>query len=466
MVHLSRTQRSGMIALFLGLFLFVIIGSVYAQGGESNLEVAVLPATLERISWGAILAGTIIAIVLQLAGNLLAIGVGINQINPNPEHGEDVPTPQTIGTATIGMMVVSILLALFIGGYIAARFAGSPDQGDALLHGLMVWGLNIIVTLFLLSTTLGTVFSGLSALLGQGLRMIGSVTSTVAHGAATVAGSGISMAGEAASGVASNVGTVAEDVAGTAKSATENALENNPELQRLTRERNALIQRVQDEVIRLVSQAGVDPNTLEGEAQDAMQDARETVNTAAQQARHNPTEVRQIVNDALHNLFQRGQQAAGQVENEVNQVHYEDLIALLAERGNMSRQEAEQKISEWEYEYHHLRQQGEQVLKKATHEAEQFQAEARAKLDESRIEAEERARELAEATTKAIARMALIAFAAIMIGAVAGGIGGIAGATAVTIPVVEVEESDSVQTTPVSTPVDQVTVTNTPSTAP
>ncbi len=181
----------------------------------------------------------------------------------------------------------------------------------------------------------------------------------------------------------------------------------------------------------------------------------------AEQIQQDPTHARHIVNDALNKLFQRGQQAVGQLENQTNQVDHEDLIALLAERGNMSRQEAEQKIAEWEQEYHRLRQQGEEVLNQTKQETERLQAKARAKLEQARIEAKHNAREAAEATTKAIGRMALIAFAVIMIGAVAGGIGGIAGA-GVTIPVVEIEQADNVQPTPLVTPVDQGILTPTP----
>jgi ElaB/YqjD/DUF883 family membrane-anchored ribosome-binding protein len=136
----------------------------------------------------------------------------------------------------------------------------------------------------------------------------------------------------------------------------------------------------------------------------------------------------------------------------VEHVDRDTVIGVLAERANISRQEATRKFDKWEADYHQLRQQGEQTLTKARQQAEQalgqarqeaerIQGEAKVKLEQAREDAERKAREVAEATTKMISRLALAGFAAIMIGAVAGGIGGVAGAPG-TIPTVEILDSD------------------------
>jgi hypothetical protein len=218
MVSFKRFQKGLTIALIVSLALLLLAGGVYAQTDSRTVEVAVLPATLERISWGGIIAGTILAIVIQLAGNLLSIGVGVSRINPNPEYGEETASAQSIGTGTIVMMAITVIISLFIGGFVAARFAGSPDRSDAVLNGLMVWGLDTVITLFLLMTTLGTVFSGFSALLRQGLRLIGSASSAVAHGASNVVQGVANVAGNAASAA----GSAAQNVAGASQDAIQN----------------------------------------------------------------------------------------------------------------------------------------------------------------------------------------------------------------------------------------------------
>jgi len=454
MMPLNNFQKRLVTASLVGLSLFLVAGSVYAQNGTQNPEVAVLPSTLERISWGGIIAGTILAIVIQLAGNLLAIGLGVSRINPNPSYGEHPDSVQDIGTSSIVMMAITVLVSLFIGGYVAARFAGSPDNGDALLNGLMVWGLDTVITLFLLTSTLGAMFSGLSGLLGHGVRLIGSTTSAVAQGAATVAQGALSAAGNAAGAM----GNAVQDVTNRAEDAAQNAIRNNPDLQRLTREQDTVVQRIQDEAMRLVSQAGVDPNRLKGEAQGAVQDVQQTVKDAAQQVQQNPTHAQQIVTDTLNRLFQRGQQVAGQVTEQVSQVDRDKLVDVLAQRGNISREEAQQQLAKWEGEYNRVRQQGEQTLLQARQQAERLQAEATQKLEQARRDAERTAREAAETTAKVISRLALAGFAAIVIGAVAAGLGGVVGAPD-TIPTAQVEVGNNNNRGAVDTLVDNTNAT-------
>lgn len=460
MYDLSALRKRLLIASLVALSLFIVAGSVYAQDGIRNPEVAVLPSTLERISWGGIIAGTIIAIVIQLAGNLLSIGLGVSRINPNPRRGEDAPSVEDIGTSTIVMMAVTVLISLFIGGYVASRFAGSPDRGDALLNGLMVWGLDTVITLFLLTSTLGTVFSGLSALLGHGVRLIGSTTSAVAQGVGAVAqGAGavaqgaLQAAGNVASSAAGAVGDVAHDAVNRAEDAAQNAIRSNPDLQRLAREQDTIVQRIQDEAMKLISQAGVDPNQIKDQAEGAVQEAQNTVKDAAQRVQQNPAQAQQIVTDTLNRLFQRGTQVAGQVTDQVSQVDRDKLIDVMAQRGNMSREQAQQQLAKWEGEYNRIRQQGEQTLQQvrqqgeqalqqARQQADRVQAEAREKIEQARRDAERTAREAAEATTKIISRLALAGFAAIVIGGVAAGIGGIVGAPD-TIPTAEIADSNN-----------------------
>lgn len=453
----NRFQKSVFIALVLGLVLFVLGGTIYAQ--DTNPEVVVMPSSLERISWGAILAGTVIAIVIQLAGNLLAIGIGVSSINPNPDYGDDVPSAESIGMNTLIMMALSVLLALFIGGYVAARFAGLPNEGDALLHGLMVWGLNTVITLFLLTTTLGNIFSGLSRMMGQGLRAIGSATSAVAQGASTVVQGAANIAGtvggavgDAAKNVGAAVGDAASGAADTAQNTAQDIIQSEPELRRLASQRNDLMQRMQDEAMKLINEAGLNTDSIRYEVKEAAEGAKDAVVSAVQDVQQNPAEIQQILSDAFARVFQEGEMAVGELERQVSQVDRDSMIDLLVTRANMDRQAAEEQLMRWENDYNKLwsegqtllnraRRKGKQVIQEAGVNAEKLQAEAMMKLEQAKEEAEHKAREVAEATTKFISRMALAAFAVLMIGAAAGGIGGIVGAQD-SIESVEVEDGD------------------------
>src|SRR5690242_15021914 len=63
------------------------------QDGQGDATVAVMPENLGRISWGAVIAGVILALVIQLALNLLGISIGTSQLDP---YDRDAPTVKTL----------------------------------------------------------------------------------------------------------------------------------------------------------------------------------------------------------------------------------------------------------------------------------------------------------------------------------------------------------------------------------
>lgn len=128
-----------------------------------------------RVSWGAIVAGVVIAMVLQLVLSLLGAGLGLSTVDPMSYSS---PDPATFGLAAGVWWVASSALALFAGGWVAAHLAGAPDKTDASLHGLLTWGLATIVTAFLVTSLIG-------AALGGGGKLLGAATTA---GAASASG--------------------------------------------------------------------------------------------------------------------------------------------------------------------------------------------------------------------------------------------------------------------------------------
>ncbi|RYY08132.1 MAG: hypothetical protein EOO36_24060, partial [Cytophagaceae bacterium] len=63
----------------------VVAGLSPASYAPPVAEPGLLPAR-KRISWGAIFAGTVLAIVLQLALSLLGLGIGLGTIDPLTEQ--------------------------------------------------------------------------------------------------------------------------------------------------------------------------------------------------------------------------------------------------------------------------------------------------------------------------------------------------------------------------------------------
>lgn len=106
------------------------------------------PEKISRISWGGVLAGTITILALLLLLNLFGTGVGI--IKPS-----SVDDPFNYG-GTVIWLIVSNLIAVFVGGFIAARTAGLSSSVDGGLHGFLAWALYVIVSLVFYTTFIDT----------------------------------------------------------------------------------------------------------------------------------------------------------------------------------------------------------------------------------------------------------------------------------------------------------------------
>src|SRR5689334_10248687 len=89
----------------------------------SNAAVApVAPALLKRISWGAIFAGVVIALAVQLVLSLLGIGIGASTIDPLSEQNPG----KGLGIGAAVWFVISSLLATYAGAWVAGRLSGAP----------------------------------------------------------------------------------------------------------------------------------------------------------------------------------------------------------------------------------------------------------------------------------------------------------------------------------------------------
>jgi ElaB/YqjD/DUF883 family membrane-anchored ribosome-binding protein len=416
---LGILAASAFTLLIVGLFGLALahVGGAVAHFVQNTPDVVVPPSSLDRLSWGSVIAGAIIAIIVQLAMNLLGLSIGMTSINPEYDDGAK---PKELATGAAIWVGFSTLLALFAGGWIAARFAGIPDNTDGLLHGLMVWGVVVLVSVFFLTTSVGRILSGVASLIGNGLSLAGSVTGAVTQGVASVAGS-------AASGVATAVGRTASNVADKA----QDVAQSTPEVDQLRHRFDLSLQSLVDEARKAMQQAGIDPNMVQDRAQAAVQDAKNT----AQQVAQNPGQADQTISDALNRVFMSGQDV-------VNQADRDSLVRVVMERMNLNEEQARQMVSGWEERYRQMRSEFENATQQLQDKAEQIRQQAMDKVEEAKDEAARVARETAQATTKAIARLAAAVFAAIVIGAIAAGVGGLLGAPS-SVPAASVTRSNT-----------------------
>ncbi len=136
-------------------------------------------AFTKRIAWSAVFAGVLVAIVSQLLLTLLGLGIGLSTVDPvtgqNPTAG--------LGIGSAIWYAISSLLSLFAGGWVAGRLAGSPQRFDGIIHGVLTWSLVTLITIYFLTTTIGSLIGGAGRLVGGVVRTAGSAAGSVTSAA-------------------------------------------------------------------------------------------------------------------------------------------------------------------------------------------------------------------------------------------------------------------------------------------
>jgi hypothetical protein len=122
---------------------------------------------LNKVSWGAIFAGVVVALVVQALLTMLGVGIGTATLDPGTS---DNPDGATFSIVAGIWYVVAGIIAAFAGGYISARMSGKIVPTTGALHGLTTWALTTLLVIYLLTSSVGSlvggVFSGVASALG------------------------------------------------------------------------------------------------------------------------------------------------------------------------------------------------------------------------------------------------------------------------------------------------------------
>ena len=140
---------------------------------------------LNTVSWGAIFAGAVTALVTQVVVNLIGVGTGLSAVGTS---AADNPSASTVSLGAGLWFVGSGIVASLVGGLIAGRLSGKPLPGAAALHGLVSWAVTILVVLYLLTSAatglVGGALGTVSGALGGAGNLVGGTIQTAAQAAA------------------------------------------------------------------------------------------------------------------------------------------------------------------------------------------------------------------------------------------------------------------------------------------
>lgn len=310
---------------------------------------------MKRISWSAVFAGVLVAIITQMLLTLLGLGIGLGTIDPVQERN---PTAG-LGIGSAIWYIVSSLLSLFLGGWVAGRLASAPRLFDGVIHGVLTWCLTTLLTIYFLTTTVGSIIGGAG-------RLIGGIVST----AGSAVGSAVQSAGP-------GLGNAVKD------QLQANGIDvENLDLGDLQKEVNT--------VLRQTGDPDLNPNALERKADRAVDQAQNTASRAAS----NPQGADDVVGGLFNRLFKQGQST-------INQVDREDAVNVVMKRTGKSRAEAERTVDGWTKTYQ----------------------QARMKFDQTKKDAEIQARHIADDAASAASKAAIYGFFGLLIGVASAGYG-------------------------------------------
>lgn len=111
-------------------------------------------ARFPAIHWGAIFAGIVVGLAVQLVLAVLGLAAGLSAVDMR-EANAGVDNPGAWAAVWHGF---SMLTAAFVGGYVAARMSGLLRKTDGLLHGFVAWGATTLLFAVLSMTAVGSFF--------------------------------------------------------------------------------------------------------------------------------------------------------------------------------------------------------------------------------------------------------------------------------------------------------------------
>ena len=84
---------------------------------------------LNRVSWGAVLAGVVVALVAQLILNMIGIGIGAATLDPAGAADQN-PSARGFSIGAAVWWTVSGIVAALVGGFAAGRLSGQPKEAS------------------------------------------------------------------------------------------------------------------------------------------------------------------------------------------------------------------------------------------------------------------------------------------------------------------------------------------------
>ncbi len=114
----------------------------------------------DRVRWGPILGGIAIALGTQLLLSALGIAIGLGAGATGADAG-------SVGIGVGIWSIISLLISLFLGGWVMAQSCGPMTKKTALLNAAILWGTTLALSAWLLASGVSGAFGAVAANAGE-----------------------------------------------------------------------------------------------------------------------------------------------------------------------------------------------------------------------------------------------------------------------------------------------------------
>lgn len=116
---------------------------------------------IARLSFRAVAAGVLVALVTQVVLLLLGGAIGLTAFEPSGQ------VARAVGFGFLAWLMLSLCASAFFGAWVAASTAQTVERRDGLLHGLLTWAAVSLVGAFLVGGAVRNTLSGVFGFVGK-----------------------------------------------------------------------------------------------------------------------------------------------------------------------------------------------------------------------------------------------------------------------------------------------------------
>ena len=116
-----------------------------------------------RVAWGGVWSGFLFSLGIFLLLTVLGMAIGISAVGIGTSDGASA---RSLGVGAAVWGAVTLLIALFVGGWVATRAGMVHDGATGMIEGVLIWVLSILTLIYMASSGVALLASGVFGSIG------------------------------------------------------------------------------------------------------------------------------------------------------------------------------------------------------------------------------------------------------------------------------------------------------------